>query len=109
MRSGNATEAQAQFEQTLKLDPAAGGAMNGLAMILKRQNKTDQAIELWKKLDETAAAGETNAGTMGLARAYLDQKQYDKALPYYERLAKSLPNDSMVQKGLQEARTGEGK
>jgi Flp pilus assembly protein TadD len=106
MRTGNATEAQTQFEQTLKLDPNAGGAMNGLAMILKRQGKPDQAMELWKKLDESAANGETNAGTMGLARTYLEKKQYDKALPYYERLAKALPNDSMVQKGLQEARAG---
>jgi predicted Zn-dependent protease len=82
--------------------------MNGLAMILKRQGKADQAIELWKKLDEMEPTG-TNAGTMGLARAYLEQKQYDKALPYYERLAKAMPNDSMVQKGLQEARAGAGK
>src|SRR6185437_6906249 len=107
IRSGKADDAQTQFEQALKIDPNNGGAMNGLAIVLKRQGKSDQAMELWKKLDETTPNA-TNAGTFGLASTYLEQKQYDKALPYFQRLAKDQPGNAQIQKGLHECESHAG-
>ncbi len=104
---GAAAEAQATFEKALAIDANHGGAMNGLAIMLKRAGKTDEAIELWRKLDATNADG-TNAGSFALAKAYMEAKQYDKALPFFERLAKTMPDDAFVQKGLQTAKAQAG-
>ena len=43
-----------------------------------------------------------------MASTYLELKQYGKALPYFQRLAKEMPNDEMVQKGLQESQAHAG-
>ncbi len=109
MRAGKNAEAKKAFEESIRLDPKAFGAMNGLAQILNREGKTEEAVELWKKLDAIAAqSNTTNAGTYSLAQLYLDQKKYAEAAPLFARLAKEMPDDPKVKKGLEESQSKAG-
>jgi predicted Zn-dependent protease len=50
-----------------------------------------------------------HAGTVGLANAYFEKKEYKKAIPLYEQLAKADPNDEDVKQKLSQAREAAGK
>ena len=56
---------------------------------MKAEGKVDEAIALWEKMVKQNPGA--NAGTVGLATTYLERKEYAKALPYFEELAKSDP------------------
>ncbi len=44
-----------------------------------------------------------NAGTVGLATTYVERKEYAKAIPLYEELAKADPSNEEFKKGLADA------
>jgi len=99
---GNPAEAKPQFEKCLKLDPKALGAINGLALCLKSEGKVDEAIAQWKKMVNTAPT--PNAATAGLAMTYFEQKQFDKAAPLLEQLAKADPANPQWKELLDQSR-----
>jgi tetratricopeptide (TPR) repeat protein len=101
---GKPKEAKPHFEAVLKADPNAAGSINGLARCLKAEGKTKEAIELWEKLDKMTT--EPNAGTHGLAWAYLEQKQYEKAMIAFERLLEQEPGNPELRKALNQAQAG---
>ena len=97
-----AADAKPLFEKCLKLDPNAAGARNGLALCLKSEGKVDEAIAEWQKMVNTPPT--PNAGTAGLAMAYLEQKQFEKAAPLLEQLAKADPSNPQWKELLEQAR-----
>jgi pentatricopeptide repeat protein len=104
LNSGNLDEAKTAFEKTLAVEPLAGGALNGLARVLAAQGQTDEAIKLWQKMVDKIAG--PNAGTVGLANAYFEKKEYKKAVPLLEQLAKAYPTDADVKHKLDVAKAG---
>jgi tetratricopeptide (TPR) repeat protein len=101
---GDADEAKPYFEKCLAINPQAGGAMNGLARVLKAQDDLDGAIKIWQEMVETIPG--PHAGTYGLADAYLEKGEFAKAVPLLEQLAKSKPTDTEIQEKLAKAKTG---
>lgn len=100
-----AAEARPLFEKCLKLDANAGGARNGLALCLKSEGKVDEAIAEWQKMVNTPPT--PNAGTAGLAMAYFERKQFDKATPLLEQLAKADPSNPQWKDLLEQARANQ--
>jgi hypothetical protein len=47
-----------------------------------------------------------NAAAAGLATTYLERKEYDKSLPYFEELVKAMPDNEEFRNGLEAARKG---
>jgi tetratricopeptide (TPR) repeat protein len=105
---GKQSEAKDAFEKAIKADPNAAGAINGLAVCLKNEGKTDEAIKLWQQMVEKQPTMAT-AGHYQLATIYVQRKQFDKALPLAETLAKSDPANAEIQQLLQQAKTGASK
>lgn len=99
---GKPAEAKPQFEKCLQLDPNEAGARNGLALCLKAEGKVDEAIAEWQKMVNTPPT--PNAGTAGLATTYFERKQYDKATPLLEQLAKADPSNPQWKELLDQAR-----
>ena len=77
------------------------GEQGGLA---DRLNKVDEALALWKKIQEKYPS--PSAATVGLATTYAERKEYGKATPYFEELVKADPENAEFKKGLEEARKG---
>ena len=72
--------------------------MNGMARVLKAQGDDAGAIKIWQEM--VAKIPGTHAGTAGLAEAYLEQEEFQKAIPLLEQLAKENPEDASWQKKL---------
>ena len=67
---------------------------------------TDDIPDLGGK---TVVVTGANAGIVGLAWTHLERGAFDKALPYFEELAKAMPDDASVKQGLERARAGAAK
>ena len=63
-----------------------------------------EAIRVWQDLAKRAPS--TGVGQFGLAQTYLEQSEFDKALPLFEQLAATMPNNPVVQDGLERSRSG---
>jgi tetratricopeptide (TPR) repeat protein len=105
LNMGKPKEAKPYFEAILKAEPDSGGPLNGLARCLSAEGKTKEAIALWEKLDKLTP-GQPNAGTAGLAWAYLEQKEYEKAIVMFERLLEQNPQDERLKNALVQAQQG---
>ena len=103
---GEHEKAKGYFEKCIELSPKgqAFGPMNGLARCLKAEGKTDEAIKLWKEMDEKING--PNAGTAGLAETYLEQGKYEQAKKYYEILIKSHPDNQYYQERMEAVQAG---
>jgi pentatricopeptide repeat protein len=107
LNAGNLDEAKTYFQKTLAVEPLAAGSLNGLASVYSAQGETEQAIKIWQKMVDKIPG--PHAGTAGLADAYFEKKEYKKAVPLFEQLAKANPNDEDVKHKLELARTSEAK
>jgi len=68
------------------------------------EGKVAEAIEIWEKMvDDTPGP---HAGTSALAWTYLELEEFEKAIPYFERILTANPNDPNVKDGLERARRG---
>jgi cytochrome c-type biogenesis protein CcmH/NrfG len=81
--------------------------MNGLARCLKSEGKVAEAVALWEKMYKLYPG--PNAAAVGLAQTYVEQKEYAKALPYFEELVKAMPDNEEFNKGLEAAKQGADK
>jgi Flp pilus assembly protein TadD len=104
LNQGHAKEAQPYFEKILAKEPDAGGPLNGLARCLKDQGKTDEAIKTWEHAYKIAPGPNDISGN--LAEAYVETKQYTKAVPIFEMLVKANPKDERLHNRLEAARRG---
>lgn len=104
---GKPAEAKPQFEKCLAIDPNLPGAINGLAICLKSEGKIDQAISLWQKMSDKLPA--PNAGTAGLAMTYFEQKQFAKAVPLLEQLAKADPSNENWRQMLDQSKNADNR
>lgn len=89
------SEAAAQFERAVALDPQAANAWNGLGWTHLNSGDTEKAIAAFEKC--VTLEPEHPAGLNGLGQAYLLWREYDKAEKY---LAKAAPNAPAAWYGL---------
>lgn len=106
LNSGMHEEAKPHFEKALKIEPDAGGVLNGMARVLKAEGKLNEAIKVWQHMLKVSPG--PNAGTYGLADAYLEQERYKEAVPLLEQLVKSQPNDARLKEKLDMAKEKAG-
>jgi Flp pilus assembly protein TadD len=104
LNSGRTAQAKEYFEKYLKIEPDEPGPMNGLARCLKEEGNVDEAIALWEKMYEKYPG--PNAAAVGLAMTHLERKEYEKAEPYFEELAKATPDNEEFKNGLEAAKKG---
>ncbi|MEO8495763.1 MAG: tetratricopeptide repeat protein, partial [Planctomycetota bacterium] len=135
-QAGKLDQAETIFAEAVKLNPKAEHAWNGLGWARLNQAKYEPAIEAFRKCVELAdnhpgannglgqaylamkkhdeaekyllkAAPEGSAAWVGLARLYLVTGQFDKALPYAEKVAALDPNNEYFKKMLAAAKAKE--
>src|SRR5262249_42263660 len=68
---GDHDQAKPYFQKCLEVDALAAGSMNGLARVLYAQGDVDGAIKIWEEMVEKLPG--PNAGTAGLADAYMEK------------------------------------
>ena len=104
LNGGQASGAKSHFQKAIELDTNAAGAMNGLARVMKIEGNTDEAIKVWQQMIDRFPG--PHAGTFGLADTYFERKEYVKAVPLLEQLAKANPSDDQIKTKLEQAREG---
>ncbi len=104
--SGQAAKAKPYFEKIVKANPDAAGAINGLARVLKIEGDVDGAVKLWEDMLKQFPG--PNAATAGLAETYFERKEYAKAVPLLEQLAKVMPTNEQIKTQLDTARDKAG-
>ncbi len=103
LNQGNVKEAKPMFEKYLKKDPKASGPLNGLARCLAAEGDVDGAIKLWEKGAKLTPGA--SAHTSSLAFTYFERGEYAKAIPHFELLVKSAPENVRFSDGLQKAKS----
>jgi predicted Zn-dependent protease len=73
-------------------------------MVLKADGDVDGAIKLWQQMLEKFPG--PNAGTFGLADAFMEKGEFQKAVPLWEQLTKANPNDQEIKDKLARAKEG---
>ena len=94
IEKGQNSEAIRVLEQALKVDPAAGHAMNALGLALWKQNLLDQAITPLGQAINLNPAWTYPRNTLGLI--YLEQRRYQDAARSFQSSIKLNSEDSMA-------------
>ncbi len=94
IEKGQNSEAVRTLDQALKLDPAAGHAMNALGLALWKQNLLDQAITPLEQAISLNPAWTYPRNTLGLI--YLEQRRYQEAARSFQSSIKLNSEDSMA-------------
>jgi tetratricopeptide (TPR) repeat protein len=102
LNDGDGNAAKPYFERALTIEPHAVGSLNGLARVSYAKGDVAGAIKIWQEMVENIPG--FHAGTASLADAYLEQGEYDKAIPLLEKWAAAEPPNIQVQEKLQRAR-----
>lgn len=97
--SGKITKAVPAFEKAVALEPNQPGALNGLGQIALAQGDYGKAEEYLLR-----AAPAAPAAWFGLTRIYLLQAQFDKALPWAQKIADSGQGDDVAKRMLTAAK-----
>jgi tetratricopeptide (TPR) repeat protein len=89
---GNSAKAHAEYQQAIKLDPGYGYAYLGEGNVYALEGKYADAISSYQQAidsdaDNTCAA----CANAGIGAIYFLQKDYDKALEYYNKAIKLEP------------------
>lgn len=101
------------LQRALKVDADHPSLLNNLGLVLLKQGELRQALALFRKGHELAS--DNGVITRNLATVYLDNRDYEKALPLweslYDRRVKEAMNDSalLVNYALCLAGTGKAK
>lgn len=98
--SGAIEPAVSAFEKAVSLDPDQPGALNGLGQIALAQGNFDQAESFLLRAAPTASAA-----WFGLTRLYLLEGQFDKALPWAQKVADSGQDDEIAGQMLEAAKS----
>jgi tetratricopeptide (TPR) repeat protein len=89
LAAGHLDKAETAFRSALASQPDSAAAHRGLAEILRRQGKLDEAV---KELQAALARRDSAMDRTALARIYVDQKKTDEARTELERALKLAPN-----------------
>ena len=100
---GKKKNAEMSFKKCVKLNPENSAALNGLGWIEHGQGNIDIAIKWWEKAVK-ASNGVATASLSGLTQVYMDRKEYDKAIKYYEMWLKAEPDNQDAKDGLEKAK-----
>jgi tetratricopeptide (TPR) repeat protein len=107
LNQGKKLNAKDSFEKCVKLNPKNSAALNGLGWIEHGQGNIDQAIQWWEKAVE-ASSGTATASLSGLTQIYMERKDYEKAVKYYQMWLKAEPDNQDAVEGLKKAKEAKG-
>jgi tetratricopeptide (TPR) repeat protein len=96
----NYSKAADSYRRVIELDPKNPYAYNNLGAVLVQSGKFREAIEPLQKSLEFSADGQAYSN-LGIAYFYL--KDYDKAIPAYEKAVQLVPTSDMFVGNLAEA------
>jgi serine/threonine-protein kinase len=93
-------KAAESYRRVIELDPNNPYAYNNLGAVLVQGGKFQEAVEPLQKALQSNAGGQAYSN-LGIAYFYL--KQYDKAIPAYEKAVQLVPTSDMFVGNLAEA------
>jgi len=99
---GRFRTAEVIFREQFKKYPNNFAAQNGLACCLKAEGKVDEALALWENLQLDNPG--VNMATYSLAETYLEQKEYAKSIPYWEKIVATPPENAAAKASLEVAK-----
>ncbi len=108
LNQGKKKNAEVSFKKCVKLNPGNSAALNGLGWIEHGKGNIDMAIKWWEKAVK-ASKGTATASISGLTQVYMDRKEYDKAVKYYQMWLKAEPDNSQAKDGLEKAKQATNK
>lgn len=85
-------EAAEALRQAIEVNPSHAAALNGLGVLLERDNKWDEAAALYRRAVENQPT--FRLARFNLGRALITLKQYDEAIRELERLLSPEDKDS---------------
>lgn len=98
-------DAEAEFRKALQLSPGYAEASSGLAMLLVRSGKFDQAIKVAEQLRQ--ANPKSGSGYELEGEVLMEQKKYAPAVRAYQNALKIAPNgQTTIKTYMAEARAG---
>jgi len=103
LNQGKRMNAKNSFEKCIRLNPQNSAALNGLGWIAHGQGNIDEAIQWWEKAVEVSG-GHATASLSGLTQVYMEKKEYDQAIKYYEMWLSAEPNNKQAKNGLEKAK-----
>jgi len=89
--AGDLASAEKAYREAIALDPNYCDAMDNLALVLRQNGNTDEAIALYE--NSIKIAPDNGVAHLGLANTYMGLEEYDKALAEYNVLLTIDPND----------------
>lgn len=89
--AGDLASAEKAYREAIALDPNYCDAMDNLALVLRQNGNTDEAIALYE--NSIKIAPDNGVAHLGLANTYMELEEYDKALVEYNTLLDIDPND----------------
>lgn len=102
LNQGKKLNAKNSFEKCVALNPQNAAALNGLGWIAHGRGNTDKAIEWWEKAVDVSN-GHATASLNGLTQVYMQKKEYDNAIKYYQMWLNAEPNNEQVKTKLRKA------
>jgi len=102
LNQGKRLNAKDSFKKCIAINPKNSAALNGLGWIAHGQGDKDEAISWWEKAVD-ASNGYATASLNGLTQVYMQKKEYDSAIKYYQMWLKVEPDNEQVKMKLQEA------
>jgi tetratricopeptide (TPR) repeat protein len=105
--TGNAKQAQQEFQQALRLDPQSDTALNGLARTYEEMEEPDQAQKVYQQAIE--ARPYYWANYFALANFLMRRAQYGQAATVLQQAVAKFPANSFLMRRLGVAEFLEGK
>jgi tetratricopeptide (TPR) repeat protein len=89
--AGDTASAEKAYREALALDPNYCDAMDNLALLLRQNGNTEEAIALYE--NSIKIAPDNEVAHLGLANTYMGLEEYDKALVEYNALLDINPSN----------------
>jgi tetratricopeptide (TPR) repeat protein len=89
--AGDTSSAEKAYREALALDPNYCDAMDNLALLLRQNGNTEEAIALYE--NSIKIAPDNEVAHLGLANTYMGLEEYDKALVEYNALLGINPSN----------------
>lgn len=89
LQRGDYAQAESDFRKALALDPTSIVVLNNLAIAVARQQRSEEAIALYKRILTLAPGNQVASRNLGVA--YFRVQRYDLALPLLQAFADASP------------------
>lgn len=89
--AGDTASAEKAYRDAIALDPNYCDAMDNLALLVRKNGNSDEAISLYE--NSIKVAPDNQVAHLGLANTYMELEEYDKALAEYNAILAINPEN----------------